>query len=72
MCDKVKKIPPVQIAYLAPISLGVLAPAPFFQGPTPQRGPFLLLHPQPGPSTLHPEPGGDMVLTGPCLSSVNV
>lgn len=26
MCDKVKKIPPVQIAYLAPISLSVLAP----------------------------------------------
>lgn len=45
MCDKVKKIPPVQIAYLAPIGLGVLAPAPFFQGPTPLRGPFLLVQP---------------------------
>lgn len=49
MCDKVKKMSPVQTASLAPI--GLLAPAPFFQGPTPPRA-----HPS-HPASNSPPPG---------------
>lgn len=76
MCDKVKKMPPVQTAYLAFIGLRAWPLPPVFQVLTPPRAlpshPASMRHPSAGTGqpTLFPVPGwavaeGSAMLPGP-------